>query len=74
MPRRCGLGFVKAKVIYSPKLAKRIAKTCLKRLAARNQQSEDIGWAFAHALKNVPELDKLVATEVRKIPLTRIFT
>lgn len=53
-------------VIYSPKMAQRIADVIVKRVLSPDTVANDLAWAQGEVLKKCPTLDRMVAQIVKK--------
>ena len=53
-----------SKVIYSPKMAKRIAAQLLKRIYSNRDEDFQWAWTTSAKLRQTPELDTLVSERV----------
>lgn len=53
-------------VIYSPKMAQRIADVIVKRVLSPDTVANDLAWAQGETLKKNPRLDRMVAKIVKK--------
>jgi hypothetical protein len=53
-------------IIYSQKMADRIAGVIIKRVISPSSSSNNLAWSMGHALRRVPRLDKMVAQRVKK--------